>query len=96
MPDGKYTRTTITIAEELLFEIKKKALVEKKTIREIVEEGLSAYLGREPTFPPSPSISSLFGTWGKGPSGLSFVKKARYGKVEKEREKYLEKSWKKS
>lgn len=96
MSGPKYTRTTITITEELLFEIKKKALMEKKTIREIVEEGLITYLGKEFASSSSSSISSLFGAWGKGETGDSYLKKARYGKVEKKREKYLEKSWKKS
>lgn len=40
------TRTTITIPEELLFEIKKKALFEGKTMKEVIEEGIKRYLNK--------------------------------------------------
>lgn len=92
----KYTRTTITIPEDFLFEIKKIALIKRRTFKEIIEESLSAYLGKDFPSKTSISIKDLFGAWGKGPSGLSFLKKARYGKEEKHRERYIEKLWKKS
>lgn len=96
MLNTKYTRTTISVPEELLFEIKKKALLERKTVTEVINKSLSVYLGKE--FPPKTSlnINSLFGAWGKGPSGLTSLKKIRYGKANKEREKYISKLWKKS
>ncbi|MBI2029857.1 hypothetical protein HYT02_05555 [Candidatus Gottesmanbacteria bacterium] len=94
MLDTKSTRTTITLPEDLLFEIKKRALLEKKTIKEIINESLSSYLGFKTK--STPSINSLFGAWGKGISGNSYLKKVRYGKTEKEREEYLGKLWKKS
>ncbi|MBI5452576.1 hypothetical protein HY945_03870 [Candidatus Gottesmanbacteria bacterium] len=96
MLNTKYTRTTITLPEELLFEIKKKALMEKRTIKDIVYEGLTSYI-RKKSNPITPlSISSFIGAWGKGESGSEFVKRMRYGKEEKAREKYLAKLWKKS
>lgn len=96
MLNSGYTRTTITLPTDLLFEIKKKALVEKKPIKDIVCEGLSNYLGKKPISTPPISISSFIGAWGKGESGSKFLKRVRYGKEEKAREKYLAKLWKKS
>lgn len=95
MLNTKYTRTTITLPEELLFEIKKKALIEKKTIKDVVYEGLSNYVKKKSISPPI-TISSFIGAWGEGESGLKFVKRMRYGKEEKERERYIAKLWKKS
>ncbi len=95
MLNTKLTRTTITLPEDVLFEVKKRALMERKTIKEIINESLSLYLGFKTKNTPY-SISSLFGAWGKGLSGSSFLRKVRYGKIEKEREKYLSKLWKKS
>lgn len=101
LDNTKYTRTTITIPEGLLWAIKKRAWEERKDFKEVVTEGLAIYLGgdwkdiilkREDNF----DINSLFGVWGKGTTGLGFLKKVRYGKKEKEREKYLQKLWKKS
>jgi hypothetical protein len=94
--DTKYTRTTITIPEDLLFEIKKKALMERKTVKETIMKGLSLYIGKDIPNETSTDILSLYGSWGKGITGSSFLKKTRYGVIEKEREKYLKKIWKKS
>lgn len=94
--DTNYVRTTITLPEELLFEIKKKALMEKKTIKEIITESLSLSLGKNVPTKKEVDIRSLFGAWGKGESGFKFVKRMRYGKEEKAREKYLDKLWKRS
>lgn len=44
MLNTKYTRTTISLPDELLYEIKKKALNERKTIKEVVQENLSRSL----------------------------------------------------
>lgn len=96
MLNTKYTRTTITIDEDLLFEIKKKALMEKKTIREVINEGLSIGLGKSIPSTKPIDINTLFGAWGKGESGSKFVKRIRYGKEEMAREKYLAKLWKRS
>src|SRR3989344_9114248 len=92
--DTNYVRTTITLPEELLFEIKKKALMEKKTIKEIVLEGLNNYIGKKTTVIPPVSIRSFIGLWGKGETGTEFLKRIRYGKEEKERERYLARLWK--
>lgn len=92
----KYTRTTITLPEELLWEIKKKALSEKKPFWRIVVDGLSLYLG----VPKKKNlenfdINSLFGSWGKGETGRAFLKRVRNTKKDKAREKYLKNLWKK-
>ncbi len=92
----KYTRTTITLSDDLLFEIKKKALMEKKTVTEIVNESLSLSLGKSISSKKPIDINSLFGAWGKGESGLKFLKRIRYGKEEKARKEYLAKLWKRS
>lgn len=92
--DTKYTRTTITLSEELLFEIKKKALMEKKTMTEVINDGLKNYIKLNPSSISPVSITSLVGAWGKGETGLQFLKRVRYGKAEKERERYLAKLWK--
>lgn len=93
MDNIKYTRTTITVPEDVLFEIKKKALLEKKTAKEIINESLLSFL-------VSPikteDITSLFGAWGKGESGIKYVNKLREAKIEKKRSKYLKALWKKS
>lgn len=94
--DTKYTRTTITLPEMLLFEIKKKALMERKSVKEIVNDSLNRYLGKKSVSIPTISIRSFIGLWGKGESGSKFLKRVRYGKEEKAREKYLAKLWKKS
>ena len=97
--DTKYTRTTITLPEELLYEIKKKALAEKKTIKDMINESLSLYVGysrKKTRKVKKDSILSLFGAWGKGESGAQYLKRIRYNKMDIERDKYLEKLWKKS
>ncbi len=94
--DSKYTRTTITLPENLLFELKKKALMERKTMKEVVNEGLGKYVQIKTPATRKLTLSSLFGTWGKGESGLKFLKRVRYSKMENKRELYLAKLWKKS
>ena|SRR3990172_9422324 len=92
--DTKYTRTTITLPESLLYEIKKKALMEKKTIKDIVLEGMNNYINKNSIAAPQLTISSFIGAWGKGESGSAFLERIRYGKEEKARERYLAKLWK--
>lgn len=94
--DTKYTRTTISLPEELLFEIKKKALMEKKSIKDVISEGLGEYLQIKIPTSSKQTFSSFIGAWGKGESGLKFLKKVRYSRMEKKREQYLAKLWKKS
>lgn len=95
--DTKYTRTTLTLPEDLVFEAKKRALAERKSLKEIITEGLSLYLlsDLKAEFIKS-DINSLFGAWGKGETGSEFLKKIRYSRAEKKREEYLDKLWKKS
>ena len=93
--DTKYARTTITLPEDLLYEIKKKALAQRKTIKEIIQESLSDSLGYERNEKSVLPLTSLFGTWGKGETGNQFLKRVRHSKEEKEREIYLKKIWKK-
>ncbi len=64
MLNTKYTRTTITLPEELLFEIKKKALLEKKTITAVINESLSLSLGKSIPRRKPIDINTLFGAWG--------------------------------
>ncbi len=91
----RYVRTTISLPEDILFEMKKKALMEKRTIKDLISEGLSAYLGKTiGSKSPAKKLTDFFGAWGKGESGLSYVKRIRYSKAEKEREDYLKKLWK--
>lgn len=94
--DTKWTRTTISLPEELLFEIKKKALMERKTITQVINETLSLNFGKSISPIKQVDLNCLFGAWGKGESGLKFLKRMRYGKEEKAREKYLAKLWKRS
>ena len=96
MLDTTYTRTTITIPEEILWAIKKKALAERKDIKDVITEGLSLYLGAAIPVKDKTDIASLFGSWKKGEKGINFLKRTRYARKEKEREKYLQKLWKKS
>jgi len=94
--DTNYVRTTISIPEDLLFEVKKKALLERKTIKEVINEGITTYIGKPTSTYKAVNISSFFGSWGKGLSGSNYLEKIRYGKVENTRESYLKKIWKKS
>lgn len=99
MLNSDYTRTTITIPEKLLYEIKKKALEERKKIKDVIVEGLISSLGldtKKLSGKISSDINSLFGAWGKGISGATFIRKSRYGKTEKVRDKYIFSLWKKS
>ena len=87
--------------EELLFKIKKEALLKKKTMTDLVSEGLRFYIRFKSSFERIKEekvnkLTDLFGVWEKGFSGLSTVKKLRYGRKETLRESYLNKLWKKS
>lgn len=94
------TRTTITIDEDLLFEIKKKALMERKTIKEVINENLTRMINGgcnyKITMKKKQNIMSFWGILGKGKSGTAYLKEVRYSSKERERDKYLEKLWKKS
>lgn len=95
--DTRYTRTTITLPKELLYEIKKKALAERKTAKEIINKSLESYLGHKKVHnETSLSLASLFGAWGKGESGNAFLTRVRYGKKDKKREEYVQNLWKRS
>lgn len=100
MLNNKLTRTTISIPENLLFEMKKEALMEKKTLTDLISEGLSFYIKFKSEFKRfeknKDTITSLFGAWGKGISGSSAVGELRSGKNEKKRENFLASLWKKS
>ena len=100
MLNSKYTRTTITIPEEILWAIKAKALMEKRAFKEVVTDGLRLYLSSNKKYimPEKAEdwVESLFGSWGKGKNGKEFLKEVRYNKKNKKREVYLEKLWKKS
>lgn len=88
----KYTRTTITIPEDLLFEIKKKALMERKTVKKIINEIISYHLnyGEKPRLTKkSDNISSLFGKWQKRKTGIAFLEKIRYKDDKKNDKSYL-------
>lgn len=91
-----YARTTISIPEELLYEIKKRALVQRKTITEVISEGLYSFLGYAGKLPKKRlPLTSLFGAWEKGESGVSYLKRVRYGKANYQRETYLKNAWRK-
>lgn len=98
MLNSTYTRTTITIPEEILWAIKAKALNERKAVWEVVSEGLGLYVGLPKIVCDKEDfdLTSLFGAWGKGKSGKEFLKEVRYNKKNKRRETYLKKLWKKS
>lgn len=91
----KYVRTTISIADSLLFAVKKKALEERKTITELINEGLSSFINTKLPDKSSPKIADLYGAWGEGLSGSSYLGKTRYCPSENKRETYLSKLWKK-
>ena len=88
--DTKYVRTTITIPEDLLFDIKKKAAEEKKSFKLTVEEGLKIHVGSRISASSQKDLISYFGAWGKGISGQAFLKKVRYSAKETNRQKYLD------
>ena len=77
MSNTKFVRTTITLPEDLLFEIKKQALMERKSMKKIIHERL-----RKPA-------TSLYGIWGKGASGLETLKEVRYGDKKQTKKKDL-------
>jgi len=81
MLTNKYTRTTISVPENLLFEIKKKALMEKKTITEVISDNLSLMLGKNIPNRKPIDIEALFGVWGNGVSGTKFLKKVRKARM---------------
>ena len=78
MLNTKYVRTTVTLPEELVFELKKRALLTKKTVKDVVTEGLKTYLytsglKREETI--GFDTDSLYGAWGKGPLSKTRMQK---------------------
>lgn len=100
---SKLARTTVVLPEDLLFEIKKKALMERKSLRQVVVEGLNFYLKQETRVSEEGEkrtkkykIDELFGVLGKGEKGIFTVKKLREKKTEEKRENYLKKLWRKS
>jgi|GEM_PF-4155618 len=98
MTSVKLARTTIRIPENLFFEIKKEAIMEKKTLTDLISEGLSLYIRFRPELKKfeKGKVTNLFGAWGKGMSGSSTIKKLRTGNKEKERDKFLTGLWSKS
>lgn len=92
----KYKRTTISLPEDLLFELKKKALLERKKIKDLVVEGLSLALKIKIPTSEKNKIASLYGAWSKGKKGTAFVNKIRNSKYDKTRDNYLKKLWRKS
>ena len=95
MLTNKYTRTTISVPENLLFEIKKKALLEKKTVKDIFIDGLKLVLKYKYEEPEISRLSSLFGAWGEGEKGSDFLKKTRETSFDNKRENYINNIWKK-
>lgn len=90
MLNTKYTRTTLSLPDDLLFEIKKKALMERKTLKEIISESLTIYLGKDISSKSSSiSLDDSYGAWGKGLSGTETLRRVRYGKTEEEEKKEL-------
>lgn len=96
MLNTTYTRTTITLPTELLFMLKKKALISRKSLTEIVNEGLKNYAGMNYSPSVSKTLMELSGSWKEEISGKSFLKRVRYSNKDKAREKYLSKIWNKS
>lgn len=96
MLNSKTTRTTITLPEDLFFELKKKALLERKKIKDIVVESLSLVLKYHITSSNKDGILSYYGAWGKGEKGSEFLKKNRNSKTDQARNSYLKNLWKKS
>jgi len=103
MLKSRYIRTTISLPKELMFEIKKKALIESKTLKDIIQEGLRVFLRidkyKERFRDSSKTISKvdiLFGSWGKGESGVDYVRKFRNTTADKRRNTYLKNLWKES
>lgn len=89
-------RTTVDLPEDLFFAVKRKALEEKTSLKEVLYKALLTYIKYKEPIPPTSSVLSLFGAWGKGEKEMDFLKRIRYSPLEKEREEYLEKRWKKS
>lgn len=93
----RYTRTTIMLPEELFFSVKEKALAERKTMKVYIEESLrSSLAGNKMSQETSPSLGLLYGAWGKGPSGQTFIRHVRNTKKDRERDRHLLSLWKKS
>lgn len=90
---AKITRTTFALPEELLFEVKKKALMEKKNLKEIISEALNFYLKYDlkENLNNAKKADKLFGVWKD-----SKPKNMRNNKSDKKRENYLKNLWKKS
>ncbi len=104
---SRMSRTTISLPEEILFELKKKALMERKKIKDVISEGLSFFLryntenallkhNLEEPEDKKYKVDKLFGSWGKGKKGGNFVNELRKSRVEKRRDTYLRNLWKKS
>lgn len=96
------TRTTISLPEELLFDLKKKALIERRTLKEVISEGLKIYLDYGIGEPfnklvekETMIVNKLFGSWGRGLGGVAFVKKTRNNPQDRKRENNLKRKWKK-
>lgn len=100
MLNTKYIRTTITLPEDILFELKKRAVRNKKTMKQLMTDGLKMYLYTPvqdvKTDGSKSDLVSLFGAWGKGESGKKTVARMRLAKEDQQREKYLSTIWKKS
>lgn len=103
MLKSRIVRTTISLPEDLLFEIKKIALVERKTIKEVIGESLRLFLRINTTksslddnAAKSYKVDRLFGILGKGESGEFFVRRVRSTKADRQRDSRLKKLWKKS
>lgn len=94
-------RTTIALPDDLLFEVKERALTERKTMKEVITEGMKWYLRKSHLIDGSSekddqNLLSLYGAWGKGPDGQHFLHVTRYGRKEGKRDAYLNRLWKKS
>lgn len=101
MTTTSQVRTTIVLPDDLLFEVKKRALTERKTIKEVLTEGMKWYLRKGYLVDDSPErddqgLLALYGAWGKGPAGKDILKATRYGRKEQKRDAYLNRLWKKS
>lgn len=101
MTTASHARTTIALPDDLLFEVKKRALTERKTMKDVITEGMKWYLRKSHLKGDSPqeadqSLLALYGAWGEGPNGQNFLKVTRYSKEERKRDTHLQRLWKKS
>lgn len=98
--DTKMTRTTITLPEDLLYEMKRKSLTKRRSLKEVLAEGLRFYLrysesGMLAKMQGGTNLTTLFGTWGKGKRGITDLKSLRDLKSDNKRDYYLNSLWKK-